>query len=994
PGVYFDPAWCPCMDSTGQGIFVQNNTYYYGIKNKLINDQNEFCYIVYSEILPDEILSDSFSITNEKVRDNQLPILDNSKSTIAYLSNQGDFLAPPFANIIIIIYLLVLYLLYIPFHYFAKQFFQAENIQWAILSLLTASLLTISLSQWIIHQHEFYHTVLSDALIKSRFFNYTLFEFIVLASVIFHLTYFFHKYYKIGILFSPQSTFDKYLIPFFNYFTVFLSLIVFCAAAKTVFVHSDFYFDLDNIIRIPFKNYLLLFSLLLILLSIFLISHKLCQSTLSFGFPLRERIGIYLVSMVFIVPVLSSLNLDINIFIFLGGASIVIWMQDYFADEYQANILWLISWLIIISFLCSGLIFHYQNIDKRYLKNELVERYKSQKQNIIDPTSGTVITPVSELIERTNQNGFELFVYERGYLKYASSIQKPSLKSFTEHTKQKTHSILTLRGKEYLVYKPNVDQVFIISHSLGSIVNAISLFSYIFTILILFAYLLSLIQQRYNFLPDGLQIKIAEKPSLRNRIQFYVILGIVISFLIIAMVTTFFTRQSEQQILEKSMVNKLKHLSTFLEGPISEQDNFENAKIILKSRLKSAYTLYDYYVEIYDESGFKIPYLTLQDAVEGKFKLCDPRFFFNYPKDIEESILLPSKEENSEKTLSVFKNIFFNNQRLATLQLTGSIDSHQGSGDRLTNLINTLLNIYVFLFLIAASLATFLANSITSPLEVLGNKLRQIRLGKRNEKLEWKAQDEIGELIQDYNRMIEQLEESANLLAKTERDMAWREMAKQVAHEIKNPLTPMKLNLQYLQQMLRSGSPDVIPMIEKVSHSMLEQIEGLTKIATEFSNFAKMPKTENEKLLLNDVISTVHDLFRKRDDIDIHLIVPIDEIYVYTDKIQLIRVLNNLINNAIQAIPEERRGRIELSLKSKEKMAVITVKDNGEGIPDEMKHKVFLPNFTTKSSGTGLGLAMCQQIVEAANGTISFQGNKDFGTTFMVELPLMKESRE
>ena len=240
--------------------------------------------------------------------------------------------------------------------------------------------------------------------------------------------------------------------------------------------------------------------------------------------------------------------------------------------------------------------------------------------------------------------------------------------------------------------------------------------------------------------------------------------------------------------------------------------------------------------------------------------------------------------------------------------------------------------------------------------------------------------------------MVGQLDESATLLAKSERDSAWREMAKQVAHEIKNPLTPMKLSIQYLQQMIRSKSDNVPEMVEKVSNTILEQIDGLTKIATEFSNFAQMPKAENEKLLLNDIVSSVHDLFRKREDIDINLFVSIEEQYVYMDKNQIIRVLNNLINNAIQAIPEDRRGKIEISLEQKNKYTLIKIKDNGVGIPEAMQEKVFLPNFTTKNSGTGLGLAMCQQIIELSNGKLYFTSVENIGTIFFVELPLIKSN--
>ena len=334
--------------------------------------------------------------------------------------------------------------------------------------------------------------------------------------------------------------------------------------------------------------------------------------------------------------------------------------------------------------------------------------------------------------------------------------------------------------------------------------------------------------------------------------------------------------------------------------------------------------------------------------------------------------------ENSGSTsIGAYKNILQNNKRQYTLQVTPLVNHDNSSNNRLAVLINTLLNIYVFLFLIAASLATFLANSITSPLEILRNKLREIRLGKSNETLEYPGQDEIGELIQDYNNMVGKLDESATLLAKSERDTAWREMAKQVAHEIKNPLTPMKLSIQYLQQMIKNNAANIPEMADKVSKTLLEQIDGLTKIATEFSNFAQMPKAENEKLLLNDIVTPIGLAVFTRT--------------IYFDKNQIIRVLNNLINNAIQAIPEDRRGKIDISLEQKQKFTLIKIKDNGIGIPDAMKEKVFLPNFTTKNSGTGLGLAMCQQIIESANGKLYFTSVQNIGTIFFVELPIIKQ---
>jgi nitrogen fixation/metabolism regulation signal transduction histidine kinase len=319
-----------------------------------------------------------------------------------------------------------------------------------------------------------------------------------------------------------------------------------------------------------------------------------------------------------------------------------------------------------------------------------------------------------------------------------------------------------------------------------------------------------------------------------------------------------------------------------------------------------------------------------------------------------------------------------------------NIDFLGNEDDPGASLFSNLLNAYVFLFLIAVALAIAVANSITKPLSELSEKMKMIRLGKKNEPLSWNNEDEIGDLINDYNSMIHQLDVSAELLAQNERDLAWREMAKQVAHEIKNPLTPMKLSIQYLQNAIRDQKDNLNVLAGRVSQTLIEQIDSLTNIANEFSNFAKMPQSVNEQVVLNEVIASVHDLFRKREDMDISLYVPIDEMIVFADKNQLIRVFNNILKNAIQAIPDAKRGKIEIQLYKEAQMGIIKIKDNGVGISEEMKKRVFYPNFTTKSSGTGLGLAMSSNIIESYNGRIHFETEVGQGTTFIIELPLMK----
>jgi nitrogen fixation/metabolism regulation signal transduction histidine kinase len=297
-----------------------------------------------------------------------------------------------------------------------------------------------------------------------------------------------------------------------------------------------------------------------------------------------------------------------------------------------------------------------------------------------------------------------------------------------------------------------------------------------------------------------------------------------------------------------------------------------------------------------------------------------------------------------------------------------------------------LMNVYVFILICAALLAYFVSNSITRPLTIISEKLRILNLNKKNEPIEWQSKDEIGVLVGEYNKMINELEQSARKLAKGERESAWREMAKQIAHEIKNPLTPMKLSIQYLQRAIDEGNSNIEQLARKVAVTLNEQIENLSSIATAFASFAKMPKAQNEFLQINDLLKSVADLFNKEEDATVLFNTEVNFATVYADKNQLISVFNNLVKNGIQSVPEGRKAFVEVLLVQDDGWFVISVKDNGVGIAEELKDKVFVPNFTTKSSGTGLGLAITKQIVDGAGGTIWFEPNEVEGTTFFVRL--------
>jgi len=235
--------------------------------------------------------------------------------------------------------------------------------------------------------------------------------------------------------------------------------------------------------------------------------------------------------------------------------------------------------------------------------------------------------------------------------------------------------------------------------------------------------------------------------------------------------------------------------------------------------------------------------------------------------------------------------------------------------------------------------------------------------------------------------MVLELEESASQMAQSEREGAWREMAKQVAHEIKNPLTPMKLSIQHLQRAYQGGPSEKLDVLfTKTSKLLIDQINSLSNMASEFSNFAQMPVGEKTNFDLSQVLINSIDLFKRSENTDIISEIE-DNITITGDPEQIQRVFNNLIKNAIQAIPDQRKGRITIDLKSKNQTAFIEIKDNGKGIPPELSKKVFVPNFSTKNSGMGLGLAISKKIVENAGGSIYFESNPNIGTTFFVNLP-------
>ena len=301
-------------------------------------------------------------------------------------------------------------------------------------------------------------------------------------------------------------------------------------------------------------------------------------------------------------------------------------------------------------------------------------------------------------------------------------------------------------------------------------------------------------------------------------------------------------------------------------------------------------------------------------------------------------------------------------------------------------ILSNILIVFVVVFILFALLSFWASSSLTFPIRFITRTLGQTTLTGQNKPLQWNSSDEIGTLVKEYNRMVENLEESKRALAQSEKESAWREMAKQVAHEIKNPLTPMKLTLQQMEQALKSGN---LPLekSQKSVEVLLKQVDILNQIAASFSTFASMPSPSMQSVDLNELLSGVIHLFAAETGGSVNYQPSGGPLIISVDPTSFSRAISNIIINALQA-KKEGQEKVEITIRATLLKAgiLISIKDNGKGMTPEVQEKIFQPQFTTKQSGSGLGLAMARQIVRQAGGRIWFESGVLQGTTFYIEL--------
>jgi two-component system, NtrC family, nitrogen regulation sensor histidine kinase NtrY len=287
----------------------------------------------------------------------------------------------------------------------------------------------------------------------------------------------------------------------------------------------------------------------------------------------------------------------------------------------------------------------------------------------------------------------------------------------------------------------------------------------------------------------------------------------------------------------------------------------------------------------------------------------------------------------------------------------------------------------IALFLAAAYFAYLLSRSITRGLDAVGDAMRSTRSTADKKKVKWNSKDEIGALIAEYNRMVDMTEEHARALALAEKESAWKEMAQQVAHEIKNPLTPMRLMTQL--HAMNAGQQSA-ESVKEFAEGMLAQIDAMAQIAGDFSQFTQTPERDQTNVDLRNLLKEAHAAYPHAS-----LLLPREgEWTVLANEEQLLRVINNLLNNAFESVESGLKAMVSFGLRQEESQVHIFVRDNGSGIPKHRMEQIFEPKFTTKSRGTGLGLAIVKAIVESFHGRIWVEESSDAGTEFVFSLPL------
>ncbi len=481
--------------------------------------------------------------------------------------------------------------------------------------------------------------------------------------------------------------------------------------------------------------------------------------------------------------------------------------------------------------------------------------------------------------------------------------------------------------------------------------------------------------------------KIPKKFSFRTRLFVVMILMLFVAGLLILGTTSIqyesqrenyhLGRLDRKEIQIKRHIDYLVNKHNLLEGPDSLWDNhasdFEkineihNVQYSLFNTNGRPLFIYHSPLEVIANDYILDPIL-----LNKIFNSDEGRYLEHYSSDIE----------NFHASYRLLKDRF---QRPYAILFFPYFEDVSFSENELNTFLENLYQIYILLLVGVIFIAYFLSKFVTRSLETIRVKMGKMGLEKKNEKIHLKnATREIDSLVSSYNKMVDDLAESAEKLAKTERENAWQEMARQVAHEIKNPLTPMRLTIQSFEHTFNPDDPDSSQKLKEFSKLLIQQIDTMSEVAEAFSDFATLPKPTMRDCDLVEVTQMAINIFQHD-----YIIFSSNEAHIFhkMDRTQWIRVITNLVQNALHSVSKKKTPQIGIHIMTDPTQTTVSITDNGSGIPEKLKRKIFEPKFTTKSAGMGLGLGIVKNIIKSHNGKITFVSTQKKGTTFSIVLP-------
>ena len=770
-------------------------------------------------------------------------------------------------------------------------------------------------------------------------------------------------------------------------------------------IRSAINFDVSNILNLSAYSLLGVLLFCLACLCFILLTEILLNIGRNLPPGNNAKLGLFF-GIMGVISIISALRGNYSGFYALLAFVVAIRADAVYTRQGKYNALMLISLIIICSAMASSNLYWFQKSKELQCRMQLARTLAadtaliktSQQLNSNGATTELLID--EQLPQNNDYSNYSCAFYANNVLVYQTgsfiyNVNNTLFKSSPGHFTQ----LSTVDGGmgfnsstyHHLVYQPNAHNLLVLSRPDDRLFKAAASVTFFF--LILLAFTLLVLAAIYTNRQAKRLWQTRQWPLLRldrlkykTRIQLTMVLAVVFTLLIIGLLTFLSVSKQFQNQQDDYIRTKLSHVTASFEKKFVASNLLADS-----SQAATAFSNFaeNYLTDItfYNASGNL--QLTTQPGLykNGLLVPLISSRAFTYLSGLQQSVFLNDEHVNNLNYKAAYAPVK-NRQGVIVGYLQLPYFANQTEyRQRIGAFLNTMINVYALVFVAIGLFAIAVARQITTPLTLIQQSLSKTRYGLPNQPIEWTHTDEIGALISEYNHMIAQLEESAKKLARVERENAWREMAKQVAHEIKNPLTPLKLGLQLLEKAWKDKDPRFDVKFERFTKSFVEQIDSLSNIASEFSSFAKIPDSQPESFNMVEVLGQAVSIFLHTQGAEVTYMPPSNPFYILADKDQIMRCFNNLIKTAVDSIPTDRHGRVEIVCQVFNTEVLVQIKDNGIGIPENQREHLFSPSFTTKSSVSGMGLALVKNSVEYAGGTISFSSTTGLGTTFYLRFP-------